>query len=347
MSAQKVVLLFGGVSEERLVSTASAQNFIRFLPDCEAWFINPEGKVFLVSTEELSAHQAPFKNLLQPKGPALAEKLVDLKSTLKSRVVLISLHGTEGEDGHLQKFFEDHLIPYTGSGAAASAVCFDKIAAKKLAQKNDFPLAEQLELPALNRKVKSLSQIELDTNQFLKLKQKIVIKPVANGSSFGLHIIQNPEQLKQALLDIQKNADWNYMAEEFVTGRELTVGVLKINGQLRALPPSEVILESGHQFDYEGKYLGRGTKEVTPAQLSPEQTLRAQELALKAHRLFNCYGYSRTDMIQTNQGPYFLETNTLPGMTKASFFPQQLEAAQISFQSFIQEMLTQAQQRFT
>lgn len=346
MATDKIVLLFGGVSEERLVSTASAQNIIRFLPSCEAWFINPKGQVYLVSAEELKNHPSPFQNLLVPKSAPMAEKLEDLKSKLQSCIVFIGLHGTEGEDGHLQEFFEANKIPYTGSDSKASAVCFDKIKAKTLALKNDFPLAEQLFLPAQSKKIKTFSQIESEVLSFFAAKKKIVIKPVANGSSFGLHIIQNQEQLQKAFTDLQKNATWDYMAEEFITGRELTVGVMKKSGKLIALPPSEVVLDSGHQFDYAGKYLGKGTKEITPANLDADQTLKAQQLALKAHTLFECYGYSRTDMILTNQGPYFLETNTLPGMTKASFFPQQLEAAKINVQTFVDEMLDQAQSRY-
>ena len=123
------------------------------------------------------------------------------------------------------------------------------------------------------------------------------------------------------------------------------MGVYQNQNQIKALCPSEVLLVQGANFDYEGKYLGIGSKEITPAEVTETEKKQCQELALKCHKAFNCYGYSRTDMILTPQGPVFLETNTLPGMTKASFFPQQLEAERIPFQQFIDDQLVMAQQR--
>jgi D-alanine-D-alanine ligase len=133
--------------------------------------------------------------------------------------------------------------------------------------------------------------------------------------------------------------------ESFITGRELTIGVLQNDRQLRALPPSEAKVETGHSFDYEGKYLGRGTIEVTPADLTDHERGISQEMAVEAHRALRCYGYTRTDMILTAQGPVYLETNTLPGLTRASFIPQQLAAAQLSMTSFVEEQLNAARNR--
>lgn len=345
MKENSTVLLFGGVSEEKLVSTASAQNFSRFLPHTNLLFIDPEGRPYEVTKDELSAHKDPFKNVLRPNSKPMAPSLKDLKKELQTQVVLLALHGTEGEDGHLQKFFEENNIFYTGSDSRSSALCFDKLKAKMKAKQNQFPLAEELSLPAISKSKNTFEQIENNLTDFFQKKKKIVVKPVANGSSFGLHIISNTSQLQKALLDLKKNTTWDYMAEEFIQGRELTVGIYQRKGKLMALPPSEVILESGHNFDYNGKYLGQGSKEVTPADITAQQTRQAQELALKAHQIFGCYGYSRTDMILTDSGPYFLETNTLPGMTKSSFFPQQLDAAQLSFQEFVDEMIELAEKR--
>jgi D-alanine-D-alanine ligase len=134
--------------------------------------------------------------------------------------------------------------------------------------------------------------------------------------------------------------------ENFITGRELTVGVTQIENDLVALPASEVILNEGRSFDYNGKYLGSGTTEVTPASLTEAELEAAQRLAIEAHLAFHCYGYSRTDMILAADGPYFLETNTLPGLSKPSFVPQQLLAADIPIKTFIEEQIRLAEIRY-
>lgn len=337
-----VVLLFGGTSEEKLVSTASAQNIVKYLNNPLPWFISPTGEIHEVAVAELTNHAEPFKNLLKPKSVPLAKNLALALPQLVNKTVFIGLHGTEGEDGKFQELFEKHRIPFTGSGSDSSALCFNKVTTKTKAKEAGIPLASQLELPiAVTPEARSLHEKLL--REFYLSKKKIVVKPVSSGSSFGLHIVTNTMELENAFKDLHR---WDMLAEEFIEGRELTVGVTHLQGELRPLPASEVLLELGSHFDYEGKYLGRGSKEITPADISSEDMQRCQQLALKAHQVFGCYGYSRTDMILTARGPVFLETNTLPGMTKASFFPQQLEASHISMQSFVNEMLVLAEARY-
>jgi D-alanine-D-alanine ligase len=120
-----------------------------------------------------------------------------------------------------------------------------------------------------------------------------------------------------------------------VSGREITVGVYDGPKGPIALPASEVVLDRGRRFDYEGKYLGLGTKEITPADLTDELRQACEEVALKAHEHVGCRGYSRTDMIVSERGPVFLEINNLPGLTKASFIPQQLKVAGITMADFV------------
>ena len=187
---------------------------------------------------------------------------------------------------------------------------------------------------------------EATLTEFLSMNLKIVIKPVANGSSIGLHIVDNVDSLKSAVADMKKSLHPLYMAEKFIKGRELTIGVTERNGQLIALPPSEVLVIDGSSFDYDGKYLGTNTKEITPADLKPDEVIKAQNLALLAHRKLQCFGYSRTDAILAPEGLFFIETNTLPGVTKASFIPQQLAAANISMTDFIQEQMNLAENRY-
>ena len=115
---------------------------------------------------------------------------------------------------------------------------------------------------------------------------------------------------------------------------------------LKALPASEIVLNEGHSFDYNGKYLGSGTTELTPAPLTEIEMKRAQQVAIQAHKALGCYGYSRTDMILSGQDVYFLETNTLPGLSKPSFVPQQLQAAGMSVEQFISRQLILAAKRY-
>ena len=151
--------------------------------------------------------------------------------------------------------------------------------------------------------------------------------------------MDHPNQLKKALEKIKESGFGDYIAEKFIVGRELTVGVFQTPQGLKALPPSEIILSEGRSFDYEGKYLGQGSTEITPADLTPKEIALAQNIALASHEALGCYGYSRTDMILTAEGPIYLETNTLPGLSKPSFLPQQLNVADIRFNQFIEQQI--------
>ncbi|HVK62277.1 MAG TPA: ATP-grasp domain-containing protein, partial [Bdellovibrionales bacterium] len=235
---------------------------------------------------------------------------------------------------------EDARIPFTGSGSASSALCFNKLDAKQKAKAGGVPTAAQ----AVFQRGSATWMAKILTD-FMSQQGAIAVKPVTSGSSFGLHMIEKPEQVMAACESIAKSPYTDYMAEKMLRGRELTVGVIDSEKGLMALPPSEVVLNQGHSFDYEGKYLGRGTTEITPADLTEPEKKAAQNLALTAHKVLGCYGYSRTDMILTPTGPVILETNTLPGMTAASFIPQQLTAAGIEVPAFIERQLELARKR--
>lgn len=165
-----------------------------------------------------------------------------------------------------------------------------------------------------------------------------VLKPVADGSSTGLVHLTSKAQAPEAAKTLAA-LKLRYLAEAFVAGRELTVGVVDEPGGPVALPVSEVRTVPGGAFDYAGKYLGKGTEELTPAPITDAEREAAQALGLLAHTTVGCRGYSRTDMILTAQGPVFLEINTLPGLTKASFIPQQLAAAGKDIRAFLTRQL--------
>lgn len=328
------IILFGGSSEERLVSVASAQNLSRNMPDTELWFMNQEGGVHKVSAPELATHADPFTKAYTPKTEADFKDFKTALGAVNGKSIIMCLHGTEGEDGTLQLLLETNKIKFTGSGSEASSLAFDKKATKALAKNNNIPVVTDLTL------LKFSTEEESALKSFLDLHKKVVMKPLANGSSVGLFIVDNQTELSKAFNAIKDNKNGPYLVEPFITGREITVGVWeKTKGQNVALPCSEVQVIHGRQFDYEGKYLGSGVKELTPAPLTPEQAAECQKIALSLHQLVGCKGYSRTDMILTDKGPFLLEINTLPGLSKASFIPQQLAVIEVNLRTFFESQL--------
>ncbi len=336
-----VVILFGGASSERLVSVASAQNVSTHLPDAACWFLAKEGAVFVLPREELAAHAGAFEHELVPKGaptwPTLDAALDSPEA--KGRTFFLALHGGDGENGVTQLKFEDRRLAFTGSGSRASADAFDKARAKQLAGVKGAKLAKARSLPPMDE-----PDARAALHALLGKSPRWVLKPQADGSSHGLVHLKSSSEVAAAAQTLAK-LQLDYLAEVFVEGRELTVGVVQGAAGPEALPVSEVRLLPGGAFDYAGKYLGKDTEEITPAVLTPGEWAQAQALAVLTHRAVGCFGYSRTDMILTASGPVLLEINTLPGMTKASFIPQQLAAAGRDLKGFLAQQLELARRR--
>ena len=328
MNIRKDAILFGGTSAEKLVSVATAQNLGRYLSTAIFYFWNDQDMIVEVEKDELMTFEGLFVKIFEPKTkPSLS---LDEFFTLaeKNLFVFLALHGGRGENGWIQKKLEDKKIPFSGSGSVASALCMDKARAKAVLKKHEIKVPDEFLFHGENLKPH-------DLQKFFDKYKKIVVKPVTEGSSRGIFIIKSQEELTVAITQIIA-LDMAMLAEEFVGGRELTIGVLSTTDGLHALCPSEVVLEPGATFDYEGKYLGRGSIEITPAKITDEEKKLAQAVAIKAHEVFGCRGCSRTEIIFNENGYYFLETNTLPGLTKASFIPQQLAAEDMSMTSFLQ-----------
>jgi D-alanine-D-alanine ligase len=334
------ILFFGGNSEERLVSVASAQNISKQFKFEKLWFNHMNGAVTEVSMEELAAHQRPFEIEFKPKGQPLAGSIPDALSKVNGAAIFLGLHGSEGEDGTLQRLLEEKRVAFTGSGSKASANCFNKLDAKTIVKKAGVATASHAMFDR-----GSVDWMKKILSDFMGQHGAIAVKPVTSGSSFGLHMIEKAEQLTEACVAISQSPHKNYMVETMLRGRELTVGVVDGEKGLFALPASEVVMNPDHSFDYAGKYLGKGSTEITPADLNAGDLKAAQELALTAHKALGCYGYTRTDMILTAKGPVFLETNTLPGLSGRSFIPQQLQAAGIATEDFVERQLRLARAR--
>jgi D-alanine-D-alanine ligase len=338
MSGSDATLLFGGSSSERRVSAASAQHIAAVLDQAAAFFLAPTGAPFAVQREELLRFEKPFERDFVPSGEAAFPDLVAAVESAPRRVYLLALHGGEGEDGTVQRLLESRKIAFTGPGALASSRAFDKEIAKQVASAAGVRIAESVHLspdPKVMRET---------LRDFVVMHGRVVAKPVAGGSSVGLHHLLGEADVDRAAAGIEESGEV-YLAEQFIAGTELTVGVVDGPQGPRPLPPSEVRLEPGRAFDYEGKYLGKGTREITPAEVAPEVTRAAQQLALDAHRALGCEGYSRTDLIVGDRGPVFLELNTLPGLTRASFIPQQLAAEGTTMLQFLEGQLSLAHQR--
>ncbi len=332
------IILFGGRSDERHVSVASAQNMARSVDSALLWYWAPGGAVYDIAPAELLAHARPFELDYMPSRPAIWPNLEQALDTLPvdNPVFFLALHGGEGEDGTVQRLMEERGIPFTGSGSEASAAAFDKGRAKEC-------VAGQVQI-AESRIASSAVEVRAVANDLLSRHDRIVLKPLAAGSSRGLFFVQRGDDLDSIIEQIEA-LNIPYIVEQFISGRELTVGVIDQGRGPVALPVVEIVIERGFSFDYESKYLGKGSREICPAEIDDETAASAQRTALAAHIALGCEGYSRTDIMAAADGPYFLELNTLPGMTSSSLVPQELKAIGVEVRDFVQDQLQLAIER--
>jgi D-alanine-D-alanine ligase len=329
-----IAILFGGDGSEHRVSVASAQNVASLLDGASLWFWRRDSSVALVARAELLAFERPFERDFTPapeRSWTCLEAALDY-SDASDRTFFLALHGGSGEDGTVQALLESRGLAFTGSGARASRLAFDKLEARERVAARGIRVAEATSVTGDAATHERLARL-------FETHDKVVLKPVADGSSHGVRIISSERELDAAIVHVSAHPEIRHLAEAFVEGRELTVGVIEEANALRALPCSEVVLETGRTFDFDGKYLGKGVREITPAEVAEETSRSAQAVAMAAHEAVGCRGYSRTDIIMGKDGPVFLEINTLPGLTRASFIPQQLQAAGIDMRDFLERQI--------
>ena len=324
----RITILFGGTNKERLVSVASAQALHRALPEADLWFWHVNDTVHEVRSETLLDHKRPFEDEFDPASRGIAlERALD-KAKTEDRVLVLGLHGGRAENGELQTMCEMRGLPFTGSGSASSHLAFDKTAAKH------FAAIAGVKAPA----GVPLADIEAALAEYGKL----IAKPARDGSSYGL-IFVNAKQDLVAVRNAAKTEE--YLIEPYISGVEATCGVLEqSDGSILALPPIEIVPAEGG-FDYTAKYLLKSTQEICPGRFAPEISAQLMDHALRAHRALSCSGYSRTDFIVSANGPVYLETNTLPGLTKASLYPKALKAQGIEFSDFLRDQIALAERR--
>jgi D-alanine-D-alanine ligase len=251
-------------------------------------------------------------------------------------VALIIMHGRGGEDGSIQGLLDLLEVPYQGSGVLASALAMNKELSKILYLQAGLKVPRALVFS--QREAPSPREIEE------KLGLPGVIKPLNEGSSIGITIARSLQELEQGLAAAFKY-DSRVLVEEYIEGPEVTGGVLG-NAKLQALPLVEIVPATSYPFfTYEAKYQAGATTEICPARIDPELTAAAQKCAITAHLALGCRGYSRTDMKIRDREIYVLETNTIPGMTATSLFPQGAKAAGLEFPELLDTLIALALDR--
>lgn len=268
------------------------------------------------------------------------DPVVDLERIIKYSpqldAALIMMHGRGGEDGSIQGFLDLLGVPYQCSGVLGCALAMDKVMSKNRYRQVGLPVAPDV---ALKRGQEDAAELVMS-----QLGLPVVIKPSSEGSSFGISIVHQREQLDQAL-DKAFKLDPVVLAETYLQGREVTAGVLG-NDDLLSLPLVEIIPGEDYSFfDYVAKYQPGASQEICPAELDDDTTARIQEMGRLAHRALACESYSRSDFILTENGPFILETNTIPGMTETSLLPQAAAAAGISFSALAGRLVDLAIER--
>ena len=239
-------------------------------------------------------------------------------------VVLVMIHGTPGEDGIIQAYFESLHIPCTSSNSAVSVLAFDKYACKCALRSAGIPMAKDLVLK---------QDEEVDEKGVIDaLGLPLFIKPNGGGSSFGAAKVMEAEELKPALCEAFRECS-TVLAEAYIAGRELTNGILKTATQTILLPVTEIVSKNAF-FDYQAKYQG-ASSEITPAPISDALSAHIQHLTSTIFDHLGCKGFIRVDYIAKGEEVFFLEVNTIPGMTQMSLVPQQVAAAGMSMSAFL------------
>ena len=318
---KNIAIVAGGDSSEYVVSVKSGANVLRaintelFTP----WLIRIKGEEWAVldgDTILSNIDKADFSFNLD------GEKI-------KFDYAYIIIHGTPGEDGLLQGYFEMVNIPYSSSNVQASALTFNKFFCNNYLRSFGIQMAQSVRLLE-GEKYSAAAIVE-------SLGLPLFVKPSAGGSSFGVTKVKKGEDLVEAVnkaLDESPEA----IVEQFIAGQEFTCGVVKIGERKLVFPVTEVIPKNEF-FNYEAKYIPGMADEITPARLSEELTLKVQALSSEIYDLCNCNGIVRIDYILNGDTFYFLEVNTVPGMTETSFIPQQIKAMGLNLSDLLTEII--------
>ena len=320
MSRIRVAVLRGGLSDEYQVSLWTGASVLE----------NIDRTLF-----------EPLDVIISKSGEWLLDGRVMLPEHILHcvDVVFNALHGTYGEDGTLQRFLDRFSVPYTGSKAFASNLAMNKVRTKEYLKDTDIKVAEHMHIRRdSSQDIARISEKIIDT-----FGPQYVIKPVSSGSSVGVMMVKNPVLLQQALTDALERFE-EVMVEVRIPGREATCGVIERyrDTPLYALPPIEIIPPKGADFfSADVKYTG-DTEEICPGRFEREIKDRIEYAAKLVHKTLGLAQYSRSDFMVGDDGVYFLEVNTLPGITKESLLPKAIRAVGGTYKDFITHLLTDA-----
>jgi D-alanine-D-alanine ligase len=254
--------------------------------------------------------------------------------TIKFDVISNTIHGTPGEDGHMQAYWELLEIPYTGCGFYQSSLTFNKRDTLSVLSKFNIPKANSIYLSKGDA---------IDGNEVAQeLGLPFFVKPNQSGSSLGVSKVNSLEDFDKAL-EFAFAEDNDILIESYLKGREVSVGVIKYKGETKVMGITEILSENDF-FDYEAKYLGK-SEEVTPANLSVEIKNSVEETAKKVYEALGMSGFSRTDFIIMNDVPHFIEINTNPGLSPQSIFPQQAAYSNMPMSDLLDNEISLALQR--
>lgn len=322
MNSLRIAILMGGPSREHDVSLLSAEAIKKELQARK----HTVHEVFISLTRQWSIDNA------KP-----TDSITAIKSLKKRGVelVFLALHGSFGEDGSIQALLQKMDMNFTGSDAQASLLAMDKITSAELFRANGlkvpdgftFTRYELMKDPKLGSSLDSLGY-------------PLIVKPASQGSSLGVSLVEQKQDLFPAV-EFALEHDNKIIVQRQIAGREVSCGVIEHpnTGKLQALTPTELIPVDADFFDYHAKYTVGAANEITPPDLQGSILKKIQNIAVQAHQLIGCKGYSRTDMIIQNKYIFIIETNTLPGMSVVSILPSQAKASGISFGDMLEQII--------
>lgn len=317
----KIAVLMGGTSAEREVSLASGTAIVKALRETGHEVATIDTATGFVARDQEAELLPGGVQREPPRSREHRLELIDLAGLDELRgadLAFLALHGGHGEDGTIQALLELMGIPYTGSRPLGSGIAMDKDVTKRLLR--------DAQVPTLPWRVARAPHFSYDADTVEDLVgMPCVVKPSREGSSVGLHVVRDRDELDAAVQDAAQY-DTEVMIERFAKGRELTVGIL---GE-HPLPPVEIRPKKGI-YDYESKYTAGMTEYLCPAPLDEEVTAELQMYALRAFKVLKLRGYGRIDFILAREQLWCLEANTLPGMTATSLLPKAAAAAGIAF----------------
>lgn len=320
----KIALVTGGFSSESVISLKSAVQVKKILgAKYDVYTVN-------ISKDQWEVCFDDACNLVIDKSD-FSFKSQGQKIQFDLAVILI--HGTPGEDGKIQAYFDLIGLPYTGCDVLCSALTFNKFSTKLVLQNYGIQMANAYLLR---------NDSKIDTDAIIRqLGLPCFVKPNEAGSSFGISKVNTKEELLPAIKKAFEEDTSEVLVESFVDGKEITCGLLKTSRSETILPLTEIVSKTTF-FDYEAKYNPEKAEEITPARIRSELTKKCQSLSSKIYDYLNCKGLVRMDFILKNNDFYFLEVNTIPGMSAESIVPKMAESAKIPLLDLYIDMIEDA-----